>query len=129
MWIDAKQEDATVHPNLNGQRPINVPNYILRATVDYSFTDVKGLRSGLRLSHEGPRNVTETGSITLPAWTTLDATSHYDTKLNNTPSTWTLAVNNVTNKHYWRESPKSYGQYFLYPGAPRTVRATIQFYL
>lgn len=129
MWIDAKREDSTVNAALNEQRPINVPKYILRGTMEYNFTNIKGLRSGLRVSHEGPRNVTDTGSITLPAWTTLDATTHYDTKLNNPSSTWTLAVNNVTNKHYWRESPKSYGQYFLYPGAPRTVRATIQFYL
>ena len=95
------------------------------------FASLPGLRSGLRLSREGERNVTNQadGDLKLPAWTTVDATTHYDTKVNQTASTWTLAINNLANKHYWRESPKQYGQYFLYPGAPRTVRATVQFHL
>jgi len=128
-WIDATRENATVQTDLNGQRPINVPKYILRGMAEYRSTSIVGLRSGLRLSHEGERNVTEYGAIMLPAWTTVDATTHYDTQVNNVASTWTLAINNLANKHYWRESPKQYGQYFLYPGAPRTVRATIQFHL
>ena len=128
-WLDAQRENATVQTNLNGQRPINVPKYIVRGMVEYRSVNIVGLRSGLRLSHEGERNVTENGDIMLPAWTTLDAHAHYDTKMNSAASTWTLAINNVANKHYWRESPKQYGQYFLYPGAPRTVRATVQFHL
>lgn len=131
MWLDAKNENATIDPRMNGQRPTNVPEYILRGMAQYSFSNVPGLRAGLRASHEGMRRVTNTdnGNITLPAWTTFDATTHYDTKVNQSASTWTLAIHNLTNKHYWRESPYQYGQYFLYPGAPRTVRATVVFHL
>jgi len=129
MWLEAKREQATVQADLNGQRPINVPKYIVRGMTEYRYATFPGLRSGLRLSHEGERNVTETGAIMLPAWTTLDATTHYDTKFHNTASSWTLAINNLSNKQYWRESPRQYGQYFLYPGAPRTVRATVVFHL
>ena len=129
MWMDAKRENATVQADLNGQRPINVPQYILRGMTEYRYANVTGLRSGLRLSREGERNATEHGEVVIPAWTTLDATTHYDTKIYNNESTWTIAINNLANKHYWRESPKQYGQYFLYPGAPRTIRATIQFHL
>ena len=129
MWLDARRENSSVQSNLNGQRPINVPQYILRGLAEYKFSSVGGLRSGVRVSREGERNVTENGDIKLPAWTTVDATTHYDTKLNSVASTWTLAINNLADKHYWRESPKQYGQYFLYPGAPRTVRATVQFHL
>lgn len=129
MWLNAKRENASVDTHMNGQRPINVPNYILRGMTEYRYTSVAGLRSGLRLSHEGARNVTENGSITLPAWTTLDASTHYDTQVNNVATSWTLAIHNVANKHYWRESPKAYGQYFLYAGAPRTLRASVVFHL
>jgi iron complex outermembrane receptor protein len=129
LWLDAKRENATVQSNLNGQRPINVPRYILRGMAEYKFSSLVGLRSGLRVSHEGERNVTENGDIVLPAWTTLDATTHFDTQHNNVASTWTLAIQNVANKQYWRESPKQYGQYFLFPGAPRTIRASVQFHL
>ena len=129
MWLDAQRENATLQSNLNGQRPINVPSYILRGMAEYNFANMAGLRSGLRVSQEGKRHVTENGDIVLPAWTTLDATTHYDTQHNGMASTWTLAINNLANKRYWRESPRQYAQYFLYPGAPRTVRASVQFHL
>ena len=128
-WIDAKRQKSTVNSNINGQRPINVPEYILRASAEYKFASIPGLRSGIRLSREGERNVTEYGEVKLPAWTTWGASAHYDTKVNNTASTWTLAVENLTDKHYWRESPLQYGHYYLYPGAPRTLRASVQFRL
>lgn len=126
-WIDAKRQNSTIDTNINGQHPINVPAYILRASAEYRFTSVPGLRSGLRLSREGERNVTEYGEIKLPAWTTLGASGHYDTKVYGTASTWSLAVENLTDKQYWREAPIQYGHYYLYPGAPRTLRATVQF--
>jgi iron complex outermembrane receptor protein len=126
-WLDAKRQGSTIDPSLNGQHPINVPAYILRASAEYRFASVPGLRSGLRLSREGERNVTEYGEIKLPAWTTLSASGHYETKVKGTASTWTLAIDNLTNKRYWRESPKQFGHYYLYPGAPRTVRATVTF--
>jgi iron complex outermembrane receptor protein len=129
MWLDAKRESATIQTDLNGQRPINVPQYILRGMTEYRYSSIVGLRSGLRVSHEGKRNVTEHGDIQLPAWTVLDATTHYETKISDVASSWTLAVNNITNKQYWRESPHQYGQYFLYPGAPRTIRASVVFHL
>ncbi len=129
MWLDAKRENASVESQMNGLRPVNVPNYTIRGMLEYRYASVVGLRSGLRISREGERNVTETGTLTLPTWTTVDATTHYNTKINNVATSWTLAINNVSNKHYWRESPKAYGQYFLYPGAPRTVRATVVFHL
>jgi iron complex outermembrane receptor protein len=129
MWLDAKRENATIQTEVNGQHPINVPQYILRGMTEYRYQSIVGLRSGLSVSHEGKRNVTENGDIRLPAWTTVDTTTHYDTKINNVASSWTLAINNLVNKQYWRESPRQYGQYFLYPGAPRTIRAAVVFHL
>lgn len=112
-----------------GNEPLNVPQFVFRGMVEYRYASVPGLRSGLRVSHEGERNVTEDGSIKLPAWTTLGASAHYDTKVQNVASTWSLVVDNLTDKQYWRESPKQFGHYYLYPGAPRTIRATVQFRL
>jgi iron complex outermembrane receptor protein len=128
-WLQARRENATSDPSLNGQRPINVPRNILRGLAEYRFVNVTGLRTGLRLSREGQRHVTERGEIMLPAWTTLDATVHYDTRIAQQGTTWTWGIQNITNKHYWRESPKQYGQYFLNPGAPRTFRAGVQWHL
>ena len=128
-WLHARRENAISDPSLNGQRPINVPNYLMRGLAEYRFSGMTGLRTGLRVSREGERPVMEHGEIMLPAWTTWDLTAHYDTRSDQQATTWTLAIQNVMNKHYWRESPKQYGQYFLNPGAPRTLRASVQWHL
>jgi iron complex outermembrane receptor protein len=129
QWLHAEISDVTQTTGVVGSTPLNVPKFIIRGMAEYRYASVPGLRNALRVSHEGERRVTEDGSLQLPAWTTFDATAHYDTKVNNMASTWTLAVDNLTDKRYWRESPKQFGHYYLYPGAPRTLRASVQFRL
>ena len=125
-WIDAKRQNAEIDSTVNGKRTLNVPKYTLRALAQYRFTDIPGLRTSLRLSHEGARRVTEDGSINLPGWTTLDFATHYDTRIDGTRMQWTLAIDNLADHHYWRESPKQFGHYYLYPGAPRTARVGVK---
>ncbi|WP_299513563.1 TonB-dependent receptor, partial [uncultured Limnohabitans sp.] len=125
-WTDAKRQAAEIDPSVNGQRPLNVPRMNLRAMAQYRFAGVPGLRSSLRLNHEGTRRVTEDAVIQLPAWTTLDLATHYVTRIQGTRTQWTLAIDNLADRHYWRESPKQYGHYYLYPGAPRTLRVAVK---
>ncbi|PIT74749.1 TonB-dependent siderophore receptor [Limnohabitans sp. G3-2] len=126
QWLHARISDVTLNTALNGETPLNVPKYTLRALAQYRFADVPGLRTSLRLSHEGARRVTEDGSINLPSWTTLDFAAHYDTRIEGTRTQWTLAIDNLADRHYWRESPKQFGHYYLYPGAPRTLRMGVK---
>ncbi len=126
QWLDARMSGTSRNTNLNGSRPLNVPALTLRALAQYRWADVPGLRTSLRLSHEGQRRVLEDGSINLPAWTTLDFAAHYDTRVGGIRTQWTFAIDNLTDKHYWRESPKQFGHYYLYPGAPRTGRITVR---
>lgn len=125
-WIEALRQNAVIDTTVNGQRALNVPKYTLRAMAQYRFTDIPGLRSSLRLNHEGSRRVTEDGSIQLPNWTTVDLATHYDTRIQGTRTEWTLAIDNLADRRYWRESPKQFGHYYLYPGAPRTVRVGVK---
>ena len=125
--MKASISEVKTAPETVGTSPLNVPKFVLRGAAEYRYASVPGLRTGLRVSHEGERNVTEDGNIKLPAWTTWGASAHYDTKVNKVASTWSLAIDNLTDKQYWRESPKQFGHYYLYPGAPRTIRATVQF--
>ncbi len=125
-WNDTRRQQATIDPGVNGQRALNVPRTSLRAMAQYRYADFPGLRSSLRLNHEGSRWVTKDGSIELPAWTALDFATHYDTRHQGMRTQWTLAIDNVTDRRYWRESPKQYGHYYLYPGAPRTLRLAVK---
>jgi iron complex outermembrane receptor protein len=125
-WINSRRENAVIDTSVNGQRALNVPDMVVRALAQYRWADVPGLRTSLRLNHEGTRRVLEDGSINLPAWTTLDLAAHYDTRIQGVRTEWTLAVDNLTDHHYWRESPKQFSHYYLYPGTPRTGRITVR---
>jgi len=125
-WIDARRENAVIDTSVNGQRVLNVPQMTVRGLLQYRWANMPGLRTSLRLNHEGTRRVLEDGSINLPAWTTLDLAAHYDTRIQGVRTEWTLAVDNLTDQHYWRESPKQFNHYYLYPGAPRTGRITVR---
>ena len=123
--IKARLENVHQHPEI-GTQPLNVPALTLRALAQYRFTDLPGLRTSLRLNHEGARRVTEDGSIQLPSWTTLDFAAHYDARIQGTRTQWTVAIDNLADLHYWRESPKQFAHYYLYPGAPRTLRLGVK---
>ena len=125
-WLNAKRAEGVIDPSQNGQRPLNVPSLVVRAAAEYRWTQVPGLRTSARISHEGQRDLMEGGSMTLPAWTTVDLTAHYSTKLAGQDTDWTLALENATKRAYWRESPKQFGHYYLYAGAPRNLRLTVR---
>jgi hypothetical protein len=63
QWLHARISDTTLDPTLNATQPINVPAITLRALAQYSWHEIPGLRTSLRVSHEGQRRVLENGSI------------------------------------------------------------------
>ena len=125
-WLNAKRLEAVIDPAQNGQHPLNVPSRVLRTAAEFRWTEVPGLRTSIRLSYEGQRDLLEGGAMTLPAWTTADLSAHYSTQVLGQNTDWTLALENAANKAYWRESPKQFGHYYLYAGAPRNFRLTVR---
>ena len=121
-FIDAKREGSQLQPAANGQHPTNVPRQVLRAQAAYRIAAVPGLEVQGQLSHEGRRSVLADGSVSLPSWTRLDAALRYDTQWNGTRLAWTVAVENLSDRRYWKESPYQFGHVYLFPGAPRTLR-------
>ncbi len=120
--LHARREGSTLEPQNNGKRPTNVPDWALRARVAYNLTAVPGMQIEGLLSHEGQRAVTADESIMLGAWTRVDATLRYNTKLGATNTTWILGVDNLFDKTYFQESPTQFGHIYLFSGAPRTFR-------
>ena len=123
--IDAKREGSTAEPEVNGKRPTNVPDYVVRAQAAWKIAAVPGLELEGRLSHEGRRPVVPDESIMLPAWTRVDAALRYDTRVLGAATSWTLGVDNLFNKRYWKESPYQFGHVYLYPGAARSLRLAV----
>lgn len=126
MWLSAERRNGQINPSLNGQRPTNVPNVVLRAGAAYRVAQVPGLTLNARMSHEGRRSVLPDGSVQLPSWTRLDAGLAYQTKVSGHPAIWRVGVSNVLNKRYFQESPYQYSHVYLFPAAPRTVNVSLE---
>ena len=124
--INAVRQGSVLNPAANGQHPTNVPNWVLRAQAAWRISGVPGMALQGSMSHEGQRSVLADGSITLPAWTRFDAALRYDSKIGSAPTTWTLGVENLFDKRYWKESPFQFGHVYLFPGAARTLRLGLQ---
>jgi iron complex outermembrane recepter protein len=124
--INAKRDGSTIDASQNGLRPTNVPDWVLRLNAAYKITAVPGLQLTAHASHEGKRAVLPDNSVNIPAWTRLDLGASYSTKIANTQATWSFGVDNVMNKSYYKESPYQFGHAYLFPGAPRTARLSVQ---
>ncbi len=61
-------------------------------------------------------------SITLPSWTRVDAVLRYDTKLRGVNTSWTLAVDNLFDRRYWKESPYQFSHVYSVPGCAAQLR-------
>jgi len=87
---------------------------------------VPGLELDTRVMREGSRAVLSDNTMMLPAWTRWDAGMTWRTKSSVGDLMFRVAVDNLADKRYWRESPQQFGHYYLYPGAPRTLRFSVQ---
>lgn len=124
-WLHARRE-GSASAALNGTRPVNVPAFVARVQAGRKLASVPGLELQGSLSHEGRRNIVSDGSLQLPAWTVVGVAAQYDTKISNVPTSWTLAVDNLLDKRYWRESPTQFSHVYLYPGAARSIRLNLR---
>jgi iron complex outermembrane recepter protein len=124
MLMKAVREDSTTAA-YNGMKPTNVPSNTLRLQSNYKIEgtgwDVQNV-----WVRDGARAVTPTNDVMLPAWSRWDLALGYQDSVMGKAAKYRVGIDNVTDKRYWKGSPTQFGNYFLYPGAPRTIRFTAQ---
>ncbi|WP_235579371.1 TonB-dependent siderophore receptor [Pseudorhodoferax sp. Leaf274] len=123
--LDAKRR-GSVDTAINGTRPVNVPKLVLRGRASYAVPSVPGLAVDGTVVHEGRRSVLTDASVELPSWTRFDAALRYATQLGGVATHWTLGVENLLDRRYYKESPTQFGHVYLFTGAPRTLRLAMQ---
>lgn len=123
MRLHARRQ-GSADAGLNGLRPANVPETTVKLNLRQDL--LPGLQAQAGLRHEGHRFATPDNSITVPAWTVADAGLRYTLAQGNQTWIWRAAVDNLTNKRAWRESPWQFEHSYLYPLEPRTFRASLE---
>ena len=125
LWLHAQRRGAR-DPAVNGQRPVNVPRGSLRLGAEYRPTTMPGLALHAGLSAEGNRVVLPyDASVRIAAWHQWTAGLRWTQQVGSTSITWRAAVDNLTDRRAWKESPYQFGHVYLYPLPPRTLRASL----
>ena len=126
MWLQAERRGATTQPGLNGQRPVNVPEATLRLGTEYRVDTLPGLALLANLSAESNRVVLPYDtSVRIPGWSRIDLAARWRQTLGATTLMWRAGLDNATDRRAWKESPYQFGHVYLYPLAPRTLRASV----
>ena len=113
-------------PAYEAHQVVNVPRMRAAVYVDYRlpFAPVLSLLGGWRYS--ASNIATPNGLTRVPAYNVLDAGLRYTQSWRGHTLTWRLNVDNVFDRFYWRDTGSSSGDSYLFPGAPRLTRLSLQ---
>ena len=116
----------TGSPTYEDHQVVNVPRMRAATYLDYRlpFAPAFGLLGGWRYS--ASNIASPDGRTEVPAYNVFDAGLRYTQSWQGHTLTWRLNVDNVFNKFYWRDTGSSSGDSYLFPGAPRLARFTLQ---
>ncbi len=123
MHLRARRQ-GSADASLNGLTPPNVPKTTLKAQARQEL--LPGLQAQFGLRYESQRFATPDNGIPVPAWTVADAGLRYTQGVGNQTWVWRAAIDNLTNRRAWRESPWQFEHSYLYPLEPRTLRASLE---
>jgi iron complex outermembrane receptor protein len=124
MWLRARRSGSD-DPALNGLRPTNVPARSLKLQAAYNVPALPGLALVGFVTHEGERMVLPDNSIATPGWTRVDLAARYTQRVGTQQWVWRLGLDNIADQRAWQEAPYQFGHAYLYPLAPRTLRASL----
>ena len=110
---------------INGLQPTNVPTRSLKLQAAYNVGAVPGLALVGFVTHEGRRMVLPDNSMATPGWTRIDLGARFTQRIGEQTLVWRLSLDNATDRRAWQEAPYQFGHAYLYPLAPRTVRASL----
>ncbi|WP_421568404.1 TonB-dependent receptor [Stenotrophomonas sp. PD6] len=122
--LQARARDAGT-AYYDGQQLVNVPKVRAAVHVDYALPFAPGLDVSGGWRYASSNAATVDGSVKAPAYSVFDAGLRFRHALREHPVTWTLAVDNVFDRFYWRDTGSSYGDYYLFAGAPRQARLSV----
>jgi iron complex outermembrane receptor protein len=109
-------------PAFDGKQVIDVPR--LRTTVfaDIAVPRIAGLHVMPGWLYSSRNEATRDDTVSVPSWNVFNLGASYTPGGEQGRMTLHLYANNITNNRYWSDTGASYGDTFLWLGAPTTVR-------
>ena len=130
-FLDPQLKD-TVSDSTSNKRVVGVPKVQANLLAEYSLPSLPQWIYSANLHYTGKRAANDTNTSWADSYTTLDLGTRYTTRISNVPTTLRVAVNNVTDEHYWASifpsgTDGDGGSPSAFLGGGREVRASITF--
>jgi iron complex outermembrane recepter protein len=126
MAIRAISSD-TGTPAFDNQQVLNVPHFHSTVFADVSLPHIQGLYLMPGWSYTGRKESTRDDTVSVPGYQVFDLGARYTPGGEQGKLTLRLYANNVANKRYWSDTGASFGDTFLWLGAPTTVRLSAHY--
>ncbi|WP_353091823.1 TonB-dependent siderophore receptor [Methylibium sp.] len=125
MLLHAERTDSA-DPLVDGQRPPNVPERVLKLQTQYAVPGLAGLNLQGGIVAESDRTLLPNdGATRIAGWARVDLGARYAQKIDTRTLVWRVGVDNVLDRRAWQESPYQFEHVYLYPMAPRTWRVSL----
>jgi iron complex outermembrane receptor protein len=109
-------------PAFDGKQVLNVPHLHTTVFADIALPHMRGLFLMPGWSYTGRKEATRDDTLSVPSYNVFDLGARYTLGGEQGRVTFRLYADNIANKHYWSDTGASYGDTFIWLGAPTTVR-------
>jgi iron complex outermembrane recepter protein len=114
-------------PTFDGKQVINVPRLHSNVFADLTLPHVTGLHLMPGWSYTSRKEATRDDAVSVPSYNLFNLGARYTPGGEQGRISFHIYANNVVNKKYWSDTGASYGDTFLWLGAPTTVRLDLHY--
>ena len=119
--------DDTGTPAFDGKQVINVPHLHTVAFADIAVPHARGFHLLPGWSYSGRKEATRDDAVSVPSVNLLNLGARYTPGGEQGHLTFRVYASNVADKRYWSDTGSSYGDTFVWLGAPATVRLSAHY--
>jgi iron complex outermembrane receptor protein len=119
--------DDTGTPSFDNQQVINVPHLRTTLFADLTMPHLRGLHLMPGWGYSGRKEATRDDQVSVPGYNIFNLGVRYTPGGEQGRVTFRIYADNIGDKRYWSDTGASYGDTFLWLGAPTTVRLSAHY--
>jgi iron complex outermembrane receptor protein len=119
--------DETGTPAYDAKQVINVPHLHTTVFADLTVPHMRGLHVLPGWSYTGRKEATRDALVSVPSYNLFNLGARYTPGGDQGRVTFRIYANNIADKRYWSDTGASYGDTFIWLGAPTTVRLSAHY--
>ena len=114
-------------PSFDNKQVINVPHAQANLFADVGVPRIRGLHLMLGCNFASRKEALRDDTVSVPSYNLFNLGARYTPGGEQGRVTFRIYADNIANKRYWSDTGASYGDTFVWEGAPATVRLSAHY--